>query len=436
MSHDPSDAGMRPGEAVFLPAFQLPVVGNISNPQARAMFPGSAELNWFNPDNEHWSYCAGLYSLGQSSLDLDNPAELMLTQRDRSRTLLVADSGGYQLGKNTFKAIEGKMSHAFLRTKEYDDVRRSVLRWMETYADFGMIIDFPAWAIGKEGYIFSEFSDCLRETKRNMEFFRDEMVAGTPLKLLSVVQGRSIDEAVHWYNAIKSISNFPYAGWSFAGPVVSDPTITLRMILKLLKDGRLSEKENWLHLLGRASPSAVFVFTVLQECLDDYVGKNIKISYDVSSPFKTIGQYGKVYSHLEIANRHYSMPLFKYSEMKSLVKEFRGYLKRCEWCGPFDKDVDLNDLHVPVTEKNPHGLDGKSVAYLAHRNVYIYSMIVNIIVHNVKSLREPENNHLFIPIFRKFRSDVRAIFDRFASGGMSDDDIVYLNISRDYEGII
>lgn len=137
MSHDPLDAGIARGQPVFLPAFQITTIGDISNPSTeRSMFPGAKELNWYDPDNEHWHYCVGLYSLGQSSLNLKDPNERILTQRDRSRTLLIADSGGYQLGHNTFKAIKEEVTPRFLQSKKYNDVRKSVLKWMEAYADY------------------------------------------------------------------------------------------------------------------------------------------------------------------------------------------------------------------------------------------------------------------------------------------------------------
>ena len=133
--------------------------------------------------------------------------------------------------------VAGKMSPEFLRSQEYDQIRMEMLAWMEAYADYGLIIDFPAWAIGEKGFIFTEFDNCLSETVRNAEYFRDHLTGETLLRLPTVVQGRSIYEALAWYNRIKAIETFPYAGWSFAGPVAYNPTIALRMILTLIREG-------------------------------------------------------------------------------------------------------------------------------------------------------------------------------------------------------
>ena len=437
MTHDLSQViGVNPGEAIFLPALQLPVVGNVSNPDARAIFPGSAELNWYDPLNEHFRYCAGLYSLGQSSLRLDDSQETMVTQRDRERTLLIADSGGYQLGKNTFHAIKGEMSIPFLQSARYDEVRRRVLAWMEAYADYGMIIDFPAWAIGTDGFIFTDINDCLKETKRNMEFFRDNLTGLSPLKLLSVIQGRNISEALEWYESIKGIQQFPYSGWSFAGPIVWDTTITIRMILKMLKDGRLNENENWLHMLGRGSANAIFVFNILQQCLDEYIGKGIRISFDVSTPFQEAGRHGKVYTHLQETKNGYTMPFTEYSELDSLVKLVSKFPTSAKWCGPFDEDVVINELEVELSKQHPNKTDAKTSAYLAHRNLYLYCKALEIVVWNSKSLISPQNRPAYPDIFRKFRKDVRTTFSKFAKGDIGDEEIEYLDISREYENLI
>ncbi len=430
MTHDPSEAGIPPGQAVFLPAFQLPVCSNVGNPDARAMLPSSKDLNWYRPDNESWSYCAGLYSLGQSSLSLDAADERMITQRDRARTLLIADSGGYQLGKGTFKRAL-KITKEFLAEPKYDAIRLDVLRWMEAYADYGLIIDFPVWAIGKPKYIFSRFEDCLKETMRNMVFFRDNLTGNSQLKLLSVVQGRSIYEAMEWYRQVNKIDRFPYNGWSFAGPVASDPTISLRMILTLLGDGRLSEQENWLHFLGQGSLNAVFVYNIFQECLDEFIGKGIRISYDISSPFK-LASVGKIYTHMEPAKSGYSMQEIKHSKnITSFKKVYRK--KWCVWEGPFDADINYPDLHV---EGSKHGLDTKSYAILGHRNVNIYNQAVNSISWHTKSLREIENRRIFADIQVRFRDDVRRSFEMFSEGRLSANEILYLNLSQDYPTLI
>ncbi|MEI8397072.1 MAG: hypothetical protein WCF85_20290, partial [Rhodospirillaceae bacterium] len=386
MTHDPSDAGIPPGQAIFLPAFQLPVIGDIADPEGRPIFPSAQDLNWFRPDNPHWSYCAGLYSLGQSNLVGDGHEENMILQRDRNATLLIADSGGYQLGKNTFKRVAGKMSAEFLRSQEYDQIRMEMLAWMEAHADYGLIIDFPAWAIGEKGFIFTRFDDCLSETVRNAEFFRDHITGENTLRLLTVVQGRSIYEALAWYNRIKTIEAFPYAGWSFAGPVAYDPTIALRMILTLLREGRLSRDENWLHFLGQGSPAAIFVYNVIQQCLDEYIGQNIRLSYDISSPF-LLAKYGKVYTHMAATKKGYSVQEEKFTRnIKNFSTVYRK--KWCKWLGPFDDDIDYNDLVVTGTK---HGVDTRSYSVLAHRNLNIYWQAMKSIVLSTELLADPKN---------------------------------------------
>ena len=204
----------------------------------------------------------------------------------------------------------------------------------------------------------------------------------------------------------------------------------------MLKDNRLNENENWIHMLGRGSANAIFVFNVFQQCLDEYVGKGIRISFDVSTPFKEAGQHGKVYTHLEMTDDGYSMPLTKYSDLDSLIKLVAKYPVHAKWCGPFDEDILVNDLEVEITEKHKYGLDTKSSAYLAHRNLYIYCRSLEILVWNTKALASDKNVSVFPDLLRRFRDDVRNLFKMFVEKNMTDDQIKYLDISRDYEFLL
>ena len=61
---------------------------------------------------------------------------------------------------------------------------------------------------------------------------------------------------------------------------------------------------------------------------------------------------------------------------------------------------------------------------------------MKIIVWNTKSLSEKENEPAFPYSMRSFRNKVREAFSVFATIGMSDDQIKYLDLHRDYEKLI
>ena len=65
----------------------------------------------------------------------------MIQQRDRGRTMILGDSGGYQIGKGVLKFdwldFEGKSAN---------DTRQKILEWLELTADWSMMLDVPTWA--------------------------------------------------------------------------------------------------------------------------------------------------------------------------------------------------------------------------------------------------------------------------------------------------
>lgn len=238
-----------------------------------------SELNWYNPDNQKFNHPAALYSAGMAKLELTRSrlVEPMITNRDRSRTILIADSGGYQIGSGTFQG-----SNAFsadIHGHGANDIRRKILTWSETFADYAMTLDFPAWAIDTPNYLFSKFGQCLDETFYNCSLIEKERTPGKA-RFLNVIQGRSYDEALMWYNEVKV---FDFEGWSFAGPVASNPEITLKIILNMWRDGNISEDRNWIHILGRSSNAAVWCNNIFHRCIRRYICANAQISYDSSS---------------------------------------------------------------------------------------------------------------------------------------------------------
>lgn len=107
--------------------------------------------------------------------------------------------------------------------------------------------------------------------------------------------------------------------------------------------------------------------------------------------------------------------------------------KWCKWAGPFDDDIDYNDL---VTLGTKHGVDTRSYTVFAHRNLNIYWQAMRSIVLTTQLLADNANHHMFSGIQIRFRDDVRRIFEKFSAGQMSDREIMYLPLSQDYPSLI
>ena len=105
------------GYAIFLPAISNFYVRKISQHYADAtdMFPPERipagfeheleGLNIFDKDKGYVYYSHGLYSAGHANLDLEGSKvdDGMVVNRDRETTVLVGDSGGYQIGTGAWK---------------------------------------------------------------------------------------------------------------------------------------------------------------------------------------------------------------------------------------------------------------------------------------------------------------------------------------------
>ena len=66
---------------------------------------GIEGMNFLNPEQGYFTYKYGLYSAGHAQLDLNKSItqESMIQQRDRANTMILGDSGGYQIGKGVLK---------------------------------------------------------------------------------------------------------------------------------------------------------------------------------------------------------------------------------------------------------------------------------------------------------------------------------------------
>ena len=89
-------------------------------------------MNFLNADEGYFTYKYALYSAGHAQLNLEKSViqESMIQQRDRDNTVIVGDSGGYQIGKGVLKFdwlnFEGDSANK---------TRLDILRWLELTAD-------------------------------------------------------------------------------------------------------------------------------------------------------------------------------------------------------------------------------------------------------------------------------------------------------------
>ena len=178
----------------------------ISDERMPAGFDRGIEgMNFLNPEEGYFTYKYGLYSAGHAQLDLTKSItqESMIQGRDRNNTMILGDSGGYQIGKGVLK-----FDWLDFEGKEATKTRQKILEWLEVTADWSMMLDVPTWACDhihspKTG--LKTFEDCLDKTRYNNDYFLMNRMGQT--KWLNVLQGGDWDTAEKWYDGVKEFSD-------------------------------------------------------------------------------------------------------------------------------------------------------------------------------------------------------------------------------------
>jgi hypothetical protein len=282
---------------------------------------GIEGMNFLNPEQGYFTYKYALYSAGHAQLDLEKSVEQesMIQQRDRANTMILGDSGGYQIGKGVLK-----FDWLNFEGPEANKTRKKILEWLELTADWSMMLDVPTWACDhihspKTG--LKTFEDCLDKTKFNNDYFLKNRLGQT--KWLNVLQGSNWETAEAWYDGVKEFSdpNGPYAGreaegWAFGGANMCKMDITLKRLMTLREDGLLKGK-NWIHFLGTAQLDWSCYLTLIQREIRKHVNEEITISFDCASPFIATA-HGLVYTNAVHTPKRWSVIMDKAPDNKSL----------------------------------------------------------------------------------------------------------------------
>jgi len=277
---------------------------------------GIEGMNFLNPEQGYFYYKNALYSAGHAQLDIEKSLkqELMIQDRDRSKTMILGDSGGYQIGKGVIK-----FDWQNFEGEEANKVRKKILTWLDVTADWSMMLDVPTWACDhihspKTG--LKTFDDCLDKTK-----FIGSKEGGT--KLLNVLQGSNWENAEAWYQGVKEYSDTSKygdraaEGWAMGGANMCKMPITLKRLITMRFDGML-EGKNWMHFLGTAQLDWACYLTAIQRQIRKHVNEEFTISFDCASPFIATA-HGLVYTNAQHTSKRFSVIMDKAPDDKSLA---------------------------------------------------------------------------------------------------------------------
>jgi len=315
---------------------------------------GVESLNYLNPQQGAFEYHWTLYSAGHAELDITkhSPKEDMIRNRNRATSWVLGDSGGFQIGKGVWEGewrdpnsqyVKDRMADCVARkteertvtttnkdgktttktvtvdlVKEYQNrldmaqkKRDGVLRWMDAYSDYGMILDIPAWVArspeGVKATGISSYQDAVEATKYNNEYWMKHRTGAC--KFLNVLQGETHADADDWYQQMKDYCDpkkYPdnhFNGWAMGGQNMCDVHLVLKRIATLIHDGLLEKGiHDVMHFLGTSKLEWACLLTDIQRAVRKYHNENFMITFDCASPFLATAN-GQVYIQNETPDR-------------------------------------------------------------------------------------------------------------------------------------
>jgi hypothetical protein len=299
--------------AVFLPAisgFYATFVGKQRNEPYvdPARFPAGLtdmeQMNWLNSQKALFPYRWSLYSGGHANLDLNKQdwSEDMVRSREPG-TFMLGDSGGFQIAKGLWEG-DWKANSGCVKAEKK---RSSILKWLDTISDYGMILDIPTWVIhdkkASDACGIKTLEEAVDATKFNNEYFmahrKGKRNGGA--KFLNVLQGDNHTSAETWYQTMKQYCDpvlYPdthFDGWAMGGQNMCDVHLVLRRLIALKYDGLLQEGvHDWMHFLGTSKLEWAVLLTVIQRAVRKYANPAFSISFDCASPFLATAN-GQVY---------------------------------------------------------------------------------------------------------------------------------------------
>jgi hypothetical protein len=378
--------------AVYLPAIsgfytiQLgkmdAIPGYAGRPLPAKFENGHEGLNFLDPEKAYYYYPYGLFSAGHAQLKLDkaNATDPMVQTRDRSTSMILGDSGGFQIATGVLK-----LDWATIKGPEGDALREQILRWLEYTADWSMTLDVPAFAADtrfakKTG--LKKFEDTIDITLHNLEYFVKNRKPGAT-KFLNVLSGSTPENSKVWFDevikysipaCVEAMGHSPdrtTEGYAFAGINMKHMPSVLNRLLDLRELDALKDKD-WIHFLGIGRLDWACYLTSIMRELRKHDNPNIVLSFDAASPFVATA-YGLTYTYNSFNSKRLTYSMDSGIDDKDL----KGSQMAMPWQGPIMDRLVTGDMCVlGHGDKNKMKKEGRTswdsftyALYMAH-NVY------------------------------------------------------------------
>ena len=378
--------------ALYLPAisafYTRQLAKYLAEPETRVpegFEKGLQGLNFLQEDSYYY-YPFGLYSAGHAQLDLDKTDihEAMIQKRDRSKTVILGDSGGFQIAKGVIKL---DWEDAINPTSEAREALcEKMLRWLEYTADWSMTLDFPAFAAippynKKTG--LTDVKQTIDMSLYNLDYFVRNRVPGAT-KFLNVLSGADEQSSQEWFDLVVPFSDPKFVkenygdeartleGYAMAGVNIGQMSLLLKRILQLRERGLL-ENKGWIHCLGTGKLHWACYLTSIQRMLRKHDSPNIQISFDAASPFVNTA-YGQTYTYNYFDKKRYGYMMDRAIDNKDL----KGSKMPMPFKSPIMDRLTVGDICV-----NGHGdLNKQGKETSTSWDTLSYSLYMSHSVHN------------------------------------------------------
>ena len=359
MEKDDLTAKQNPDWALFLPALSTFYITGLGKqrkgenyfPAARIPqgIPDLEALNFLNSQQALFPYKWALYSAGHAELDpkKQGNSESIVHEREKG-TFMLGDSGGFQILKGQWPA-DWKDPNCPRAMKK----RQQVLAWMDTYMDYGMVLDIPSQSLttyhlqdpktlkkdesgttiegsGVSIHGIKTIEDAIKATHINNKYFIENRTG--KCKFLNVLQGRSHTQAREWYKEMKDYcdpAKYPdnhFNGWAMGGQTKIDISLFLEMVIHIIHDNLLQEGvHDWIHCLGTSILEWAVLFSDVQRAIRKYHNPKLTISFDCASPFFGAAK-GLCYNNTSIEHgKKWTYTMEKTAENKAFATDTRKY---------------------------------------------------------------------------------------------------------------
>jgi len=368
--------------AVYLPAMQYHYASAINDNKLikGRDFPSGiklTDLDFLNPKSKLWHYGYALYSAGQ--FNDARPKACAVTNRDREKTIVLGDSGGFQIGQGTLKGTEhfkkAKTSAELCQMwRDSAAIRKRTLLWLDMHSDYAMTIDMPLWARLPQ-FKHTPFHKCsvqelIDMSVDNLKYIKANTNGNT--KWLNVLQGTEAADSKLWWDAVKK---YRMGGWALAGGVGWRGGLenVLYYTLLMRDDNAFAKGQDWMHVLGVSQPTWAVLLTALQRAIrKNCKNPNMRVSYDSASPFQAGGRYQSVVRYPKFTKDFSSWTMTMHEAPVNPIYANSKDDFHFPYPSPLGDLLTLKHLNVRGGEFQKGAYDTVSNHLLTNHNVWVY----------------------------------------------------------------